>query len=61
MLRNAIDAAVRLRQLNPQHDLSVLQNALKTFLDTAPVATLPAPIPQALLDLAEQALRTFNP
>ncbi len=59
MLRNAIDAAARLHELNPQHDLSVLQNALKTFLDTAPAATLPAPIPQALLDLAEQALRTF--
>lgn len=61
MLRNAIEATVKLRELNPQHDLSVLQDALETFLVAAPAVTQPAPIPQVLRDLADHALRTFQP
>jgi len=61
MLRNAIEAAAKLRELNPQHDLSVLQDALETFLGDAPAVTLPALIPQVLRDQADHALRTFQP
>ena len=60
MLRNAIEAAARLIELNPQHDLSVLQDALNAFSDTAPAVTLPAPIPQVLRDQADLVLPTFQ-
>jgi HEAT repeat protein len=60
MLRNAIEAAAKLIELNPQHDLSVLQDAVNAFLDAAPAVTLPAPIPQVLRDQADQVLRTLR-
>jgi HEAT repeat protein len=61
MLRNAIEAAVKLRQLNSQQDLSVLQNALRAFLEAAPGITEPASLPHELRDQAEQALHAFQP
>jgi len=59
MLRNAIQAADKLRQQNPQHDLNVLQKALRAFLDTAPSVTGPAPLPHELLDQADNVLHAF--
>jgi HEAT repeat protein len=61
MLRNAIEATVKLRQLNSQQDLSVLQNALRVFLEAAPGVTEPASLPHELRDQAEEALREFQP
>jgi HEAT repeat protein len=60
MLRNAIEAAAKLGQMNPGHDLSVLQNALRSFLNDGPAVVNPAPVPSVLYDQAEQALLAFQ-